>query len=355
MKKTLFFSLIVMIGLCLGPPLATAVDYPSQPAPSIHLPIDGDTYPLGAPVVFSGSLDRKGSLVWTSTQDGIIGDGNYFVRDDLSVGHHYITLTASYQEGGATLYGTMTVNLNIAGPAPEITSPNDKGVFPAGYPISFNGYVNDDAFQLIWYSDRDQELGTGPNLTLSTLTPGQHVITLMAQSVVGDKVFTGSTQITITVTGYSHTSQYAGSEWATFDLWTKILYIPYLDVQYPVLETAMWMEMRQTGLEDVTVYTTTYDENGVPSETSSTVKKVLYQLVGYGVQPAMGNRELYAVFHMLNRTLYLPFVDVDGKFYAVEMRYVFNEKEDSGEPLPYPLKFYISDSYLVSSTNPFLF
>jgi PKD repeat protein len=61
-----------------------------------------------------------GSLVWTSSRDGQIGTGTSFVRSDLSVGTHTITLTAKDAQG-LTGVVSKTVTILPATPAPIAT------------------------------------------------------------------------------------------------------------------------------------------------------------------------------------------------------------------------------------------
>ena len=64
----------------------------------------------------------------------------------------------------------------------QITSPNPSAVFAQGQPITFSGVAldigdTDISSTLVWTSDIDGAIGTGPTFTASKLTPGAHTIT----------------------------------------------------------------------------------------------------------------------------------------------------------------------------------
>ena len=93
---------------------------PNQPpVVTITSPADGARFLMTTVVTFEGSaVDPEdgtlagGRLVWTSSLDGNIGTGGSFTRDDLSLGTHTITLTATDSEGAS---GTDTVTVEMVG------------------------------------------------------------------------------------------------------------------------------------------------------------------------------------------------------------------------------------------------
>jgi len=95
------------------------------PLPRITLPEnDSNTYAQGENITFEGEakLSYDGeltgdSLVWTSDMDGQIGTGNAFTRNDLSLGEHTITLTATDSFGDE---GTNEVSIIIERTTPLI-------------------------------------------------------------------------------------------------------------------------------------------------------------------------------------------------------------------------------------------
>ena len=96
MKKTSSFKYLLLSLLLLFttgcPPFPVIISSPNN----------GTHFEVGEEITFTGSAKdfqdgelTGGSLVWTSDQDGQIGEGNTFTRDDLSEGKHKITLTAT--------------------------------------------------------------------------------------------------------------------------------------------------------------------------------------------------------------------------------------------------------------------
>jgi len=94
------------------------IDEPNTPPTAdITSPLNGSTYYEDDPISFNGSgYDAEdgpltgSSLVWTSSIDGQIGTGESFIRNDLSVGTHTITLTAT-DSNGAT--GSDSVSITV--------------------------------------------------------------------------------------------------------------------------------------------------------------------------------------------------------------------------------------------------
>ena len=89
----------------------------TPPTATITSPMNGSTYNEGDDISFNGSgYDAEdgtlsgSSLIWTSSRDGQIGTGTSFTRNDLSVGTHTITLTAT-DSLGAT--GSDSVSITV--------------------------------------------------------------------------------------------------------------------------------------------------------------------------------------------------------------------------------------------------
>ena len=106
-----------------------------SPTATITSPSDGSTYPEGDTITFSGSAEDPedgaltgDSLVWTSSIDGQIGTGTSFTRDDLLVGEHTVTLTATDSNGAP---GDLSISITIGQPEPDIV---------------FHSYAIDDQF-----------------------------------------------------------------------------------------------------------------------------------------------------------------------------------------------------------------
>lgn len=177
------------------------------PIATITAPADGTVVAEGSDVTFEGSADdiEEGpltgeSLVWESDLDGEIGTGTTFTVNDLSLGEHTITLTATDSEDAS---GTATVALTVQGaPTAAIDAPADGATVTSGDAVTFEGSATDaeggdlTGASLVWTSDLDDEIGTGESFTIDDLTVGTHTITLTATDSDG---LTGTASIELTV------------------------------------------------------------------------------------------------------------------------------------------------------------
>jgi hypothetical protein len=184
------------------------VETPGSPSVTITNPVGGSVFAAGALVTFTGSATDPedgplmgASLVWTSSQDGLIGTGGAFGTSTLSVGVHIVTLTATDSDGRT---GTATVTFTIsARPTANISQPTNGAVFAAGVSVTFTGSGHDAEdgtltnTSLVWTSSRDGQLATGTSFNTTSLSVGTHTIVLTATDSHG---FSGTAQITITVT-----------------------------------------------------------------------------------------------------------------------------------------------------------
>ncbi|MCL6583123.1 MAG: hypothetical protein K6U11_05725 [bacterium] len=93
--------------------------------------------------------------------------------------------------------------VNMGLPSVSILSPSNNQTFNQGSPVSLSGWAADPedgnlpGSSLIWRSSRDGQLGSGYFLTTTTLSAGDHTITLTAKDSSGNTQ-TASVQITIT-------------------------------------------------------------------------------------------------------------------------------------------------------------
>ena len=173
---------------------------PNQPpTASITSPTHGTTFSYGSPVAFQGTaVDPEDgaltgpSLAWTSNLDGGIGVGESFALNDLSVGYHTITLTATDSEG-ASASDSVTIRIRLPNqpPAATITSPSDGATFVQGDPVLFEAGVTDpedgvlSGASLVWTSSLQGDIGTGEAFARNDLSVGTHTITLTATDSEG--------------------------------------------------------------------------------------------------------------------------------------------------------------------------
>jgi len=159
----------------------------TPPEVTIITPEDLDWFYVNNEITFSGTAidakdgDRSVYLAWTSDQDGLIGSGPSFSISTLTDGWHTITASATDLDG---LVGTDSIQIAIYIPEPpEVTilSPDDLAEYLEGTDIFFSGtatdYEDGDLTEnLEWYSDLDGLIGTSGSFSVSSLTPGTHII-----------------------------------------------------------------------------------------------------------------------------------------------------------------------------------
>ena len=128
---------VLLLGLTF--PLVGCPPFPviiSSPHNSAH-------FELGEEITFTGSAKdfqdgelTGDSLVWTSDQDGQIGTGTFFTRDDLSEGKHKIMLTATNSQEEER---TATITITISGGTSTTTTLSSTTIAsdacPPDYPI----------------------------------------------------------------------------------------------------------------------------------------------------------------------------------------------------------------------------
>jgi uncharacterized protein YjbI with pentapeptide repeats len=181
------------------------------PDANITMPPSSTKFQVGTPVAFTGvAVDLENgqlvgsSLSWSSSIDGIFGNGESLSYSGLSVGNHTITLTAT-DLNNAT--GTDSIQIEVTtGPvnnAPFVTvhSPASGIVVAVGNIVDFDGSAFDvedgtlTGSSLSWSSDVDGFLGTGETVS-SVLSQGAHVVALTATD---NQSATGNASVTVFV------------------------------------------------------------------------------------------------------------------------------------------------------------
>ncbi len=186
----------------------------TTPAVTIGAPADNSSFILGESIAFTGTAsdtedgDLTGSLVWSSSLDGALGNGGTVNSSSLSVGTHVITAMVT-DSGGLDGSNTISVTISSAPlnttPTVMIGAPADNSSFTPGELIVFTGTASDTedgdlTGSLVWSSSRDGALGNGSTVNSSSLSVGTHVITATVTDSGG---LDGSNTISITISSTS--------------------------------------------------------------------------------------------------------------------------------------------------------
>jgi len=172
----------------------------TAPVAQIDSPSDSMVYQVNNSVTFTGSATDAedqvltgNALTWVSSIDGRIGTGANFTINDLSKGTHQITLTAmdSFGLADSTSVSIIMNPLNNTLPTATITSPPTGTTYNFGnfVELTGTGYDAEDLWlsglSLVWYSNKDGQIGTGSTVVTQTLSSGTHIITLRATDSQG--------------------------------------------------------------------------------------------------------------------------------------------------------------------------
>jgi hypothetical protein len=115
--------------------------------------------------------DLSAGLSWGSDVDGDFGSGASFSYAGLTLGTHLIT--------------ARVIDASGAPPVVTIGSPPVGSLFSETETLLFSASANDPetgdvSSTLLWVSQKDGTLGTGPSFSLSGLSRGKHNITVTA-------------------------------------------------------------------------------------------------------------------------------------------------------------------------------
>lgn len=160
----------------------------------------GERVLLAATAFDSDDLEISGDIVWTSSLDGMLGVGERLFLTNLSSGVHTITATVTDSDGQTTEI-TLEIAIGDQPPTMDLLGPLDDTRVYAGDEIVFSGLAEDFeggniSFAIEWSSDIDGIIGIGESLSVTTLSPGQHVITATVTDIDG-LVASDSTNITV--------------------------------------------------------------------------------------------------------------------------------------------------------------
>jgi probable HAF family extracellular repeat protein len=175
------------------------------PVATISAPSSGSEVLQGQDVNFSGTgADPEdgqlsgASLVWRSSIDGVIGAGNSFTRNDLSVGTHTITLTITDSKG-ATGAATTSVLIRAFDPPakPSFTWTCVGQAYP--HQCSFDASASTDdkgivSYKWDWGNGRS-ETKTIPTVRNTWASAGTYTVTLYLSD--GNSTVGKSQQVTV--------------------------------------------------------------------------------------------------------------------------------------------------------------
>ncbi|MBN1147602.1 MAG: pilus assembly protein, partial [Anaerolineales bacterium] len=160
------------------------------PAVQIIAPPNGWIFAYTYPIRFRGSAvdsidgDISNKLTWETDQPKVLefGSGESFSYAGLVTGTH--TIKAWVMDSHFN-YAQDTVEIMIiegTPPTVTITAPADGSLHNEGEAVTFTGSAVDEedgdlSDELQWESDVDGPIGSGATFDISTLTPGEHIIT----------------------------------------------------------------------------------------------------------------------------------------------------------------------------------
>ena len=180
---------------------------------NISYPNDGGAFIEGDTISFISKItnaDGAYTYVWSSSKDGDLGTAANVTSNSLSPGSHTITLAAVDTDGNTVDSDTVSITVGESdsannAPTADISAPSTDVSFNIGETITFQGSGTDYkanpilASNLRWSVDSEEGvsiLGTGTEVSIDTLSQGEHIITLTATDNQGRS---GAAHLLITV------------------------------------------------------------------------------------------------------------------------------------------------------------
>ncbi len=199
-QKIIFEKINEVNGL---PIISVSTEELSFEGTKIYSPIENMTYTYGEPILLKGIVTntiQEYQCSWESNIDGLIAEQCNYTVEILSQGYHEITFTAKKE--GATI-ATKKLNIIIGSTIVvplfliNIITPSNNYSVNYGEEINFTSQVSNPvgAHSCLWTSSIDGNLTSNCNFSTTTLSAGNHTITL----TVTDQNQTIENSILITV------------------------------------------------------------------------------------------------------------------------------------------------------------
>ena len=165
------------------------------PVVTILSPADRSHHVPGAAITFRAQVTDpddpapfSGQVVWSSDVDGAVCEGLTCQSATLRGGPHVITVKAT-DAAGASAVASVAIVVNSP-PNLEIILPPEGAAFRVGESVIFRAAASDPEQMialgtLAWSSHLDGALGTGAEISSSTLSAGTHRITVTATDDLG--------------------------------------------------------------------------------------------------------------------------------------------------------------------------
>lgn len=134
------------------------------------------------------------TLTWVDSVEGPLGAGAALEVSHLRPGNHEISLFARDKAGAQS---SAKISVEITNEAPEVTisEPSGNATIRVAERLRLRGFALDrdhrigpervPGAQLQWVSDKDGTLGVGEDITVQTLSGGEHRIELVAKDEYG--------------------------------------------------------------------------------------------------------------------------------------------------------------------------
>jgi len=202
-----------------GATLATRVASANSPAVTLQSPNGGESWPAsgqrtiswiasdadGDSLYFSLQYSADGGVTWSALASNL-QDTTHDVEAAALGGSSQALIRVIASDGLNTGVDASDAPFSVARKPPEayLLSPEAGSIFAPGALVELDGLASDledgplGDSALAWTSDRQGSLGSGRHLTVATLLPGVHTLTLRASDNDG---MTGEANATITV-GY---------------------------------------------------------------------------------------------------------------------------------------------------------